>query len=354
MSESQERSVNSAAPVKVMDRGIMTLVGTFVVLGGLGSIIIGVGGLLLKYFLNFFLSQMGGPPPATMAMGREEEILLWVNLVMYVPAGVGLVILGVGTIRCRKWARTLMESLSALMTVVGIVGFFISLIFVVFMPDFIRTLLEDPGSTFANDQIISIILFVSVAILIVGALFYIGIPAVLWWFYRLKSVRALCEMWDPKGSWLDKNPPLVNALVLVNGAGIFLCLPFFVLEFESGAAWPVVPVSLAFLCAALVVAGIGLATMRLWGWLLEMTLAVGLSIAGSWWVMSASTRGLIGWYFGLVGMNFMPALDESAFAVFDMLAHVVIWGSSLPVVYVLLRELRGFLRPHSPKILPVS
>jgi len=335
-----------------MNRGVMRVVGALVIIGGLSCVAIGVGGFVLKYLLFLMISQIGGLAPSQMSIGPQGDLLLWINLLLFVPAGLGLVILGIGTMQCRKWARTLMESISALMTVAGIAGLCVSIIVVFLIPNFFRMIFQDIDLVFLDDGTVSLIVFLSGLVVVIWAGLSVVIPALLWWFYSRKSVRVLCAICDPSETWLERNPALVNALVIVNAAGVLMCLPLLVLNAADGKLVPGSALVLLSVCAVLTIAGIGLARMKLWGWLLEMFLALGFSVVGSWWVATVSTRVLLEWYLEMVGILPAVQIENGILMVTDTLAHFIIWGSSVPVIYALIKEAGRFFCKYSPPTLP--
>jgi hypothetical protein len=204
------------------------------------------------------------------------------GMAMYVLLGLGFVVLGIGSIRARRWAWTLTVVLSWLWLALGVVACGSGVLVV--------------SSMFASMQRQGGVRpeFLLVTLLIAGAfaaVIYIGLPGVFLLFYQRASVRATCEARDPRIPWTDRCPKPVLALSLllafwsvmslvstVTSLGVF---PMF------GVLLSGLPGAAALLFVALVTACLAWGTYRMkpaawWGTLL-LYVAVPLS---SWLTFS--------------------------------------------------------------------
>ncbi|HUP46133.1 MAG TPA: hypothetical protein VM779_11540 [Thermoanaerobaculia bacterium] len=125
-------------------------------------------------------------------------------LVVYGIGAAYFITVGIGSLRGRRWARSLSVVVSALWGVAGIVG---GLMTAVVLP---RTLAA-AGST----QTTMIGGCAALVILVAG----IALPLVIHLFYRREDVRVTFELLDPKPRWTDRVPLPVLAVVLVLGFG---------------------------------------------------------------------------------------------------------------------------------------
>lgn len=116
------------------------------------------------------------------------------------------VILGAGSIRCRRWARALMLIFAWFWLVAGLVGmFFIAAISLTN----IQSQMSQGGGT-----PMPAFFFVHIAVMF---LVYVVLPALFVWFYGSKNVKATVEYRDPQIRWTDRCPLPVLAVSLLAG-----------------------------------------------------------------------------------------------------------------------------------------
>lgn len=112
---------------------------------------------------------------------------------LYAALSAWLFIMGIGTLRAKRWARVLMLVASIWSLVVGLAAS-------VFMVFFIPKLLSSPELAGSSGFVVAI--FTG---LILGLL-YLVLPAVGIVFYTGKNVRATCEHRNPTPCWADRCP----------------------------------------------------------------------------------------------------------------------------------------------------
>ena len=129
------------------------------------------------------------------------------GMMMYVLMAVVLIWLGIGSVRCRRWARALSLVLGWLWLVAGIMGMGF---FIVLMPGMQEAMAQQGGAPPRE------FLFVMQGFMLamVGCI-YIVIPGALVLFYQSRHVRATCEAKDPQVRWTDRCPLAVLALSVV-------------------------------------------------------------------------------------------------------------------------------------------
>jgi hypothetical protein len=141
--------------------------------------------------------------------GRDTSGELWgvlPGLVTYAVIGLAFVIIGIGSIRARRWARALILVLSWLWLVSGVVA-------IVVTPWFLRALWSQLGAAGGLQREVTIIPQVT-TILFLGFV-CVALPAAFVAFYRSPHVAATCRARDPGPSWVDDCPPHILSLALL-------------------------------------------------------------------------------------------------------------------------------------------
>lgn len=175
-------------------------------------------------------------PEGMAAENMGSPRLYAVSAVIYLLLAAGVAWLGIGSIRCRRWARALTLVLAWLGLVVGLMA----MVLMVSISQNLTTQLRsqaagaEAGVTFALGCV-----FLALAFL------YIIIPAAFVLFYRSPHVRRTCEHYDPTPRWTDRVPlPLLaGGILLVSMGAGFLAplmgtpLPFFGALLTGSAAW---------------------------------------------------------------------------------------------------------------------
>jgi hypothetical protein len=133
--------------------------------------------------------------------------------VFYLTIAAAFVWLGIGSIKCRRWARAMMLVLSWSWLIVGV----ISIAACAFIMPQIAASQPDAPTIWIGMAIAGIILFI---------IFFI-IPGMLVLFYRSPHVRATCERRDPVVRWTDACPlpVLAGSLWLGLGAASLFAMP---------------------------------------------------------------------------------------------------------------------------------
>jgi len=121
---------------------------------------------------------------------------------------VGLVWLGIGSIKARRWARALLLIFSWAWLMGGIImtvnmGFF--------LPKTFENLPATPGQPVMPPGAITVM---TIVVLLFTSVFFVLLPAIWTFFYASRHVKATCEMRDPVQRWTDACPLPVLALCL--------------------------------------------------------------------------------------------------------------------------------------------
>lgn len=164
-----------------------------------GAVAIGVGALCALLVPLFFLAQFLMPPSAS---GLNVRTMV-TAVASYSAMAVVFIWLGIGSILCRRWARTLLLILSWSWFLAGILmtGMLFWFAQVLFPAD-------------APDPVIWVVMTIA-------AFVCIALPGVMGLFYQSTHVKATCDARDPAPNWTDKCPipVLTNSLWL--GLGSF-------------------------------------------------------------------------------------------------------------------------------------
>lgn len=169
-----------------------------------GLMVFGVLEILAGLFAALLIPTMivGLLMAPNRAMVRPEAMIPMV--LMYGLAAIGGVWLGIGSIRARRWARSLSLLLGWIWLVVGILAT-------------VGMLLAMPSIAGAQPQPVppsAAFAFFGIMLATAGC-FYVIAPIVLILFYGSRHVEATCRWYDPKPNWTDRCPLPVLALSLV-------------------------------------------------------------------------------------------------------------------------------------------
>lgn len=147
--------------------------------------------------------------PEAVDGSKTSAMQLIPALLVYAGGAAWFITLGIGSIRCRRWARALTLVTSWMWLCGGVIGlaFMIFLMPVIFSS--MNTGENELPPAFYTIMTIVMIGFMSVV--------YVILPLVLVLFYGSKHVKATCERWDEKIRWTDKCPLPVLAISIMLG-----------------------------------------------------------------------------------------------------------------------------------------
>ncbi len=169
----------------------------------------------------------------------------------YLFLAVWFIWMGIGSIKARRWARSLMLITSWIWLISGISGMIFMMLF---MPDIVGNMSQ--SGKISEDMALTI----KYAIFWINAFLLIIMPGVFVLFYGGKNVKATCEFRNPQQGWLDKHPLPVLAVSIMSvlAAGMILLRGFygwsmmffgFILSGLAGAGVSLVAVILLFYVA---------------------------------------------------------------------------------------------------------
>jgi hypothetical protein len=171
---------------------------TALLIAGVLEILLGVGSWLMAALMIWVASKVA-------AQGAGSTGSMVPGMAVYGIAGLVFVILGVGSIRARRWARALWLVVSSFWLIGGVLAAAVVALLM--------------ASVAGVESILLI------AILSFFAVFMIGLPASLLAFYRSPHVKATCEAAAPEPCWTDGCPlPVLGATLWF--ASMTLTLPW--------------------------------------------------------------------------------------------------------------------------------
>lgn len=177
-----------------------------------GLIIFGVLEILLGCLCALLVPAMffGQKVQADMIGEPVNYQMIIPGALFYGVMAVAFIGLGVGSIRCRRWAWALMLVLSWSWLVVGVISV---VAFAFIMPQLLASQPDAPT--------------IWIGMAIAGAILcvvFLVMPGALVLFYHSRHVRATCEARDPVARWTDACPLPVLAASLWFGVGSFSML----------------------------------------------------------------------------------------------------------------------------------
>jgi hypothetical protein len=245
---------------------------------GAVQIILGIlaAGMAPMMLLSSLLTRRTNPG---MAMPLRNMIPM---SLIYVGLAVVLIVLGIGSVQVRRWARALTLVISWLWLVMGIGAVIATLVFVPrAMSGILSSIPKQPGGP---DMTIIMAVAVTVGIVFVAVL-YVVVPLVFVLFYGSRNARETANHRDPVERWTDRCPlPVLAAsvLLLVGGlsyAGMVLSRPLvpFFGNYVTGVPGIVACLLLAF---AWTVLAIRLYTLKVRTWWLAVGAHTLMSLSG--------------------------------------------------------------------------
>jgi hypothetical protein len=170
----------------------------------LGIVEIALGALFAAFgLLMLFAASMTRTAGADLSPVQRMAVMA--NLVLYLGSALFLLVMGIGTIRVRRWARVLMLMVSWSFFVAAILG-------IAMMGALLPVILEgiDPGPTDT-----AVVRGVAALVLALTAGMMIGLPLFFILAYGGRHVRHTFAIRHPEPTWVDRCPTSVLALSLV-------------------------------------------------------------------------------------------------------------------------------------------
>jgi len=201
------------------------------------------------------------------------------GLALYVTLGALFVVLGLGSLRRRRWAPPLI-------VIFGRIWILAGLTLLVFLPGLVDALLVETPGLEAIDG--GLRWLVKLAVVGGTAAVAVMLPLAFVWAYRHPDVAATCRQQTPGSSWTERCSPVALGLSVGLAACAALLLPL--------ALRPVVPLFGLLLTGW--PAGVAIfATALACAWLARGTFD---ELRSAWWLSTA--------FFGLLGLSTLATL----------------------------------------------
>jgi hypothetical protein len=229
-------------------------------------------------------------------------------IVIYLVIAAVDITLGIGSIRCRRWARSLLQLWSIYWLVVGVCSIAVFL--------FVFSGMDEAMARSGTKLPAGFGLMMKAFMMLFMGLIYVVIPGIFTWFYSLRDTRLTCETRNPQTCWTDLCPSPVLGLSLIS-AMCALCLPA-ILAFAPvfpffgfyWKGWPAVLLILAA-CGAFGWSAWGLYRLRKSAW--WANLAVTLFFMASY-IVTFTRGGLMEMYRQMeLPAQTMKVLEENPF-----------------------------------------
>ncbi|MFY9821991.1 MAG: hypothetical protein WAM82_11460 [Thermoanaerobaculia bacterium] len=194
-----------AAPVRYQDRS------TGLILVGVLEIVLALVCLVMLAFMGIAAVSIQSLPGGQAAAMNSRVMVA--NCAFYLAMAAFFFVMGVGTLRGRRWARTIMLVASWSWLISGVFG---TLVMILILPRMTGAIAATSGKEAAAP---GVGMAVMGCVAIVMVLLYIVVPGGLLLFYRGPNVKATFEAKDPSIPWTDRVPAPVLALTLLLGLG---------------------------------------------------------------------------------------------------------------------------------------
>lgn len=178
------------------------LIGFGVVLIIMGAFC-GLGAAMIPFVL--FMASLA--PPGSVPQQDVRGMIM--GGIMYALLAALFVTTGIGSIRCRRWVRPIMQIVAWTWLATGVASMAMMLLLLPQMavpPGAAGTAPPNLPAGFMYGILAITLLFLSI--------FYIGLPALLAWFYRRADVQQTLDFYDPGPAWTDRCPTAVLGLSL--------------------------------------------------------------------------------------------------------------------------------------------
>jgi len=227
---------------------------TGLIVFGTLEIILGIMAFASAMLLLILVSSTG--------LGGMKAVHFWIAMGFLFYMTGWFCVMGMGSIKARRWVRTLILVGSWMAVFFGT----LALALVLHLLPWVYNLLADSG--ILSPQSALAVLYTGLSVLITLQLIF---PLATILFYSLKGVQATCERRNPDPSWTDRCPLPLMAMGFVSGLGVSTVLlgaTTNYVVFVFGRIWTGVPgfIIVAAIAAACGYVGWGAFTRRKQAW----------------------------------------------------------------------------------------
>ena len=299
---------------------------TGLVIFGVGQIILGLLSALMVPFvvLGAFMSRL--TPGGAMRPGQYLS-----GIATYAFMAAGLLGLGIGSVRMKRWARALTLVTAWYWLIVGVL---ITVLLTAVLPVTMRSVMQaqqNAAGTPSADLSTGVMAVIITVIIVFCAFFLVVVPIAFVVFYSRKDVAETCRRRDPVERWTDRAPlPVLGASVAFFTGSLYMLLvglttpmfPFF------GHYLTGIPASACFVVLAALDIYLAIALFR-------------LQSAGWWVAVLAAPVRLLSMILTYSRADLMQAYSKIGFsdAQLRMLnaspmfrSHVILWWSLISMV----------------------
>jgi hypothetical protein len=192
-------SVNPAVQFRNWRAGAQVFGVLTIVVGSL----CGCEGLFLPLFLLVQPGMAGGAQPRVLATAGIVSMTL-----VYIGTSAGLIWLGSGILRLRRWVRPLILSLGSLSFIYGLFALAMAALL---LPQ-LRGAITQPGMRPVSQTAVTFGMIFGMVFIVI---FMLIIPGAYVWFFHHANVKMMLEFYDPQPRWTDRCPIPVLCAVLI-------------------------------------------------------------------------------------------------------------------------------------------
>ena len=145
-----------------------------------------------------------GLPGAQTSFVEVSQVVM--AFILYVALMVVFSVLGIGSIRARRWVRSIMMSIGWIWLLVGI------LTLPALVPGIYQMLVER-SSPILDTSVTGLLILIAIFVAPFASILIV-VPALFIWFYSRPTVKKTCEDRNPLTSWSDRCPTRVVALAV--------------------------------------------------------------------------------------------------------------------------------------------
>ncbi|MEX0775898.1 MAG: hypothetical protein WD042_09320 [Phycisphaeraceae bacterium] len=234
---------------------------TALIVAGILLILIGAlsGCMAALIPVGLLLANLVAPDGRAGAVHVPDVRSITMGVVLYLLVALLFVWLGVGSIRARRWVRSIALSVAWMWLIMGAISL---ASFILTAGDIEATIAasmqaQGQGKSLDTSTLATIAAVAVVASAAFIAIFFIALPLAMVLFYQSRHVQATLVHYNPQPGWTDRVPVIVLATSLGLALGVismpvgllYGVMPFFGTLLEGPAAWAAILVSTLILAA---------------------------------------------------------------------------------------------------------
>ena len=181
-----------------------------------GALSVAIGGICFLFGLLYVVLALTSGRLLGAETAPVDPRAYVMGAMLYFLLGGAFVWLGIGSMRRRRWVRSLMLTLAWTWLLSGASV-------LVLLPGLLDGALVASTPGIALDE--TLIGAIKLGLVGAGALFGVALPALYVLVYQDRHLRTTCEVYDPRCAWTERCPPAVLGLSVGLGACAVMAVP---------------------------------------------------------------------------------------------------------------------------------